>query len=59
MELIPVGTAKWEKRNIALEVPVWDKEVCIQCNKCVIVCPHATIRAKVYDEKLLKCSRNI
>lgn len=49
----PVGTTKWEKRNIALDVPVWDKEVCIQCNKCVIVCPHAAIRAKVYDEKLL------
>ncbi len=42
------------KRNIALEVPVWDTEVCIQCNKCVIVCPHATIRAKVYEEKDLK-----
>ena len=50
----PVGTAAFEKRNIALEVPVWDDEVCIQCNKCVIVCPHATIRAKVFDEKELK-----
>ncbi len=49
----PLGTAQWEKRNIALEVPVFDPEVCIQCNKCVIVCPHASIRAKVYDEKLL------
>ncbi len=47
----PSGTTKWEKRNIALEVPVWDDNVCIQCNKCVIVCPHATIRAKVYEEK--------
>lgn len=47
----PSATAKWEKRNIALEVPVWDKEICIQCNKCVIVCPHATIRAKVFEEK--------
>jgi pyruvate-ferredoxin/flavodoxin oxidoreductase len=47
------GTAMWEKRNIALEVPVWDDEICIQCNKCVIVCPHASIRAKVFDEKLL------
>lgn len=36
----PLSTTKWEKRNIALEVPVWDKEICIQCNKCVIVCPH-------------------
>lgn len=49
----PLGTTKWEKRNIALDVPVWDVDTCIQCNKCVIVCPHATIRAKVYDEKLL------
>ena len=49
----PTGTAMWEKRNIALEVPVWDNEICIQCNKCVIVCPHASIRAKVFDEKLL------
>ncbi len=47
----PTATAQWEKRNIALEIPVWDEEVCIQCNKCVIVCPHATIRAKVFDEK--------
>jgi pyruvate-ferredoxin/flavodoxin oxidoreductase len=50
----PTGTAAWEKRNIALEIPVWDTEVCIQCNKCVIVCPHATIRAKVFDPAELK-----
>ena len=49
----PTGTSKFEKRNIALEVPVWDADVCIQSNKCVIVCPHATIRAKIYDEALL------
>jgi pyruvate-ferredoxin/flavodoxin oxidoreductase len=49
----PVATAKWEKRNIALEVPVWDSKVCIQCNQCVLVCPHAAIRAKVYDESAL------
>ncbi len=49
----PSGTTQWEKRNIALDVPVWDEEVCIQCNKCVMVCPHATIRAKVYEEKYL------
>jgi len=49
----PTGTSKFEKRNIALEVPVWDADTCIQCNKCVIVCPHATIRAKIYDEALL------
>src|SRR5262252_4427680 len=49
----PVGTAKWEKRNIALEIPVWDSKVCIQCNQCALVCPHAAIRAKVYDESSL------
>ncbi|MBK6913489.1 MAG: pyruvate:ferredoxin (flavodoxin) oxidoreductase [Ignavibacteriales bacterium] len=50
----PLATSQWEKRNIALEVPVWDPETCIQCNKCVMVCPHATIRAKVYEEKYLE-----
>jgi pyruvate-ferredoxin/flavodoxin oxidoreductase len=45
----PVGTSRYEKRNIALEIPVWDTETCIQCNQCVFGCPHATIRAKVYD----------
>ncbi len=45
----PVGTTRWEKRTIADEVPVWDPKVCIQCNKCAFVCPHATIRAKVYE----------
>lgn len=50
----PTGTAAWEKRNIALDVPVWDASVCIQCNKCVIVCPHASIRAKIYDDAALK-----
>jgi pyruvate-ferredoxin/flavodoxin oxidoreductase len=49
----PVGTAAWEKRNIALEVPVWKPDLCIQCGKCVMVCPHSTIRAKVYDEGAL------
>jgi pyruvate-ferredoxin/flavodoxin oxidoreductase len=43
----PVGTAQWEKRNIALEVPVWEPDLCIECGKCMLVCPHATIRAKV------------
>ena len=47
----PLTTTRWEKRNIALEVPVWDMETCIQCNKCVMVCPHATIRAKIFEEK--------
>ncbi|MFB3852475.1 MAG: pyruvate:ferredoxin (flavodoxin) oxidoreductase [Vicinamibacterales bacterium] len=49
----PVGTAQWEKRNIALDIPVWDPAICIQCNKCALVCPHAAIRAKVYDAELL------
>ena len=44
----PTGTAQWEKRNIAQFIPVWDKDLCIQCGKCVMVCPHAVIRAKVY-----------
>jgi len=50
----PVGTTKWEKRNIALEIPVWEPDLCIQCAKCSFVCPHAAIRAKVYDADLLK-----
>src|SRR5689334_16361527 len=49
----PSGTAQWEKRNISLEIPEWDKELCIQCGKCVLVCPHAVIRAKVYDDDKL------
>jgi pyruvate-ferredoxin/flavodoxin oxidoreductase len=49
----PVGTAKWEKRNLALEIPVWDTKICIQCNQCALVCPHAAIRAKVYEEGAL------
>ena len=49
----PTGTALWEKRNIAKEIPVWDVDLCIQCGKCVLVCPHAVIRAKVYDSSLL------
>ena len=48
-----MATAKWEKRNIALEIPVWDSKICIQCNQCALVCPHAAIRAKVYDESEL------
>jgi pyruvate-ferredoxin/flavodoxin oxidoreductase len=49
----PSATARWEKRNIALEIPEWDEDLCIQCGKCVLVCPHSVIRAKVYDEKHL------
>ena len=50
----PSGTTRWEKRNIALEVPVWEPEVCIQCGRCVLYCPHAVIRSKVYDESYLE-----
>ena len=50
----PTGTTKWEKRNIALEIPVWESELCIQCGKCVFVCPHAVIRHKVFDKKFLE-----
>lgn len=45
----PVGTAKWEKRNVAEEIPVWEPDVCVQCGKCVMVCPHSAIRAKAYQ----------
>ena len=48
------GTTQFEKRNIALEIPVWDEEVCIQCGKCSMVCPHAAIRQKIYDPQVLK-----
>jgi pyruvate-ferredoxin/flavodoxin oxidoreductase len=50
----PSATAQWEKRNIALDIPVWDEEICIQCGKCILVCPHAVIRAKIYDSRLLE-----
>jgi pyruvate-ferredoxin/flavodoxin oxidoreductase len=49
----PLATTQWEKRNIALDIPVWEADLCIQCGKCVMVCPHAVIRHKVYDEKLV------
>ena len=49
----PTGTAAWEKRNIALEIPAWDESICIQCGKCALVCPHASIRIKAYDKKYL------
>ncbi len=49
----PSGTTKWEKRDIALEIPVWDPDICIQCGKCVMVCPHSVIRAKVVEPELL------
>jgi pyruvate-ferredoxin/flavodoxin oxidoreductase len=50
----PTATTRYEKRNLALDIPVWDENVCIQCLKCVAICPHATIRAKVYDPAALK-----
>jgi pyruvate-ferredoxin/flavodoxin oxidoreductase len=50
----PTGTAAWEKRNIALEIPSWNPDVCIQCGRCSVSCPHAAIRIKAYDERLLE-----
>jgi len=50
----PTGTARWEKRSIALEIPIWDPDICIDCAKCAIVCPHAAIRMKVYDPGVLE-----
>ncbi len=50
----PTGTAKWEKRNLALDIPVWDTKTCIQCGKCAMVCPHSVIRIKVYDSRELE-----
>ena len=50
----PTGTTQWEKRNIAMEIPVWDAEVCIQCGKCSFSCPHGTIRTKIYDPECLQ-----
>jgi len=50
----PTATTKWEKRNIGLEIPAWDPEICLQCGKCVLVCPHGVIRAKLYDPKHLE-----
>ena len=49
----PTATTQWEKRNLALDIPVWEPDLCIQCGKCVMVCPHAVIRHQVYAEKLL------
>jgi pyruvate-ferredoxin/flavodoxin oxidoreductase len=50
----PTGTTQYEKRNIAVHIPVWDPDVCIQCGQCAFVCPHASIRMKAYDPELLK-----
>ncbi|MCC7207053.1 MAG: pyruvate:ferredoxin (flavodoxin) oxidoreductase [Anaerolineae bacterium] len=46
----PTATSQYEKRNIASEIPVWEPDICIQCNQCALVCPHATIRVKMYPE---------
>jgi len=50
----PTATSQYEKRNIAIDIPVWDEKICIQCGICSFVCPHATVRMKAYDGKLLK-----
>ncbi len=50
----PTGTTQYEKRNIAVDIPVWEKDICIQCNICSIVCPHAAIRPKVFEKKYLE-----
>jgi pyruvate-ferredoxin/flavodoxin oxidoreductase len=50
----PLSTARWEKRNLAANMPVWEPQLCIQCNKCAFVCPHAAIRAKVYEPAALE-----
>jgi pyruvate-ferredoxin/flavodoxin oxidoreductase len=45
----PIGTARWEKRGIAQEIPIWDPSICIDCGKCALTCPHAAIRMKVFE----------
>jgi pyruvate-ferredoxin/flavodoxin oxidoreductase len=50
----PTGTSRYEKRNLATEIPVWDEKTCIQCAKCVVICPHAAIRLKAYEPAALK-----
>ena len=49
MAHFPSGTAAWEKRNIADEVPIWETDLCIQCGQCALACPHSVIRAQFYD----------
>ncbi len=50
----PTATSQYEKRNIAVDIPVWDEKICIQCGICSFVCPHASVRMKAYDADLLK-----
>ncbi|MGD2043681.1 MAG: pyruvate:ferredoxin (flavodoxin) oxidoreductase, partial [Acidimicrobiia bacterium] len=50
--VFPTGTAKWEKRSIADEIPIWDPDICIDCGRCALVCPHATIRFKAFDPEV-------
>ncbi|NLD72914.1 MAG: pyruvate:ferredoxin (flavodoxin) oxidoreductase [Chloroflexi bacterium] len=52
--VFPTATNRWEKRNVSLSVPVWEPQICIQCGRCVMYCPHAVIRSKVYDPALLE-----
>jgi pyruvate-ferredoxin/flavodoxin oxidoreductase len=54
----PTGTTQYEKRNIAVNIPVWEPDLCIQCARCSLICPHAAIRVKAYDEKYLKNAPN-
>ena len=49
----PTDTARWERRSIAREIPIWDPSICIDCAKCAIVCPHAAIRMKVFGDDVV------
>ena len=50
----PTGTTQFEKRSIAIDIPIWDSSLCTECGLCALVCPHAAIRMKVYPEALLR-----